>query len=246
MTLQILPHYEALSAAAAAAIAAVVRSKPDATLCLASGNTPEGTFRHLVRMAADGDPDFSRVTFIGLDEWVGIGPDNPGSCYRAVAGPLFEPMGVRPEQIHFFNALSDDLPAECRRIDAVIAERGGLDLLLLGVGMNGHLALNEPGTSWDLRCHVVTLDDITVTVGQKYFQEPTPLTQGITIGLRYAQEAEQTMLIASGKGKAGILKKALEEPPTEALPASLFQTLERGWVLLDEDAGSELGTVANP
>jgi galactosamine-6-phosphate isomerase len=243
--LQIFPDYEALSAAAAAAIAAVVRAKPEATLCLASGNTPEGTFRHLVRMAADGDPDFSRCTFIGLDEWVGIPPENPGSCFYAVNEHLFKPLRISPKKIHFFNALAADLTDECHRMDDLLSLRGGLDLILLGVGLNGHLALNEPGTPWTLGCHVRDLDETTKTVGQKYFGEATTLTQGITVGLRHVQQADQAVLIASGRAKAGILRRALEEPPTEAVPASFFQTLDRGWVLLDEAAAGELGVAFN-
>ncbi len=244
MQLQIFPNYEALSQAAAIAITAVVRSKPDAVLCLASGNTPEGTFRHLARIAADGDPDFSRCTFIGLDEWVGIPPENPGSCFYAVNEHLFKPLGISPKKIHFFNALADDLTTECRRMDDTLALLGGLDLILLGVGLNGHLALNEPGTPWNLGCHVRDLDETTKTVGQKYFGEATTLTRGITVGLRHVQEAGQALLIASGRKKAGILRRALEEPPTEDVPASLFQTLDRGWVFLDEDVAAELVTSA--
>ena len=240
MTLQIFPDYDALSAATAAAIAAVVRSKPEAVLCLASGNTPEGTYRHLVRMAADGDPDFSRCTFIGLDEWVGISPDNPGSCFHAVNEALFKPLGISPKNIHFFNALADDLTAQCQRLDDTLTLLGGLDLILLGVGENGHLALNEPGTPWHLGCHVVELAESTKTVGQKYFRESTPLMQGVTVGLRHVREARQAILIASGEKKAGVLRRALEDSPTEAVPASLFQTLDHGWVLLDEVAAKEL------
>ncbi|MCY7352822.1 MAG: glucosamine-6-phosphate deaminase [Cytophagaceae bacterium] len=243
MTLQIFPAYEALSQAAAAAIAAVVRQKPEAVLCLASGHTPEGTFRHLVKMAADGDPDFSRCIFIGLDEWVGIAPYNPGSCYFFVHENLFKPLGIQPERIHFFNSLAPDLLAECQRIDDVVARLGGLDLILVGVGLNGHIAMNEPGTPWNLYSHVIALHETTITVGQKYFEQQTPLNKGITVGLRYVQEAKQAILIASGRKKADILRQALEEPPTEQLPASIFQQIPDGRVLLDEDAAAELAAL---
>lgn len=240
MQIQIFPDYEALSKAAAAAICAVVRQKPDAVLCLASGHTPEGTFRHLVKMVADGDPDFSQCIFIGLDEWVGIEPTNPGSCYFFVNQNLFKPLGVPSQRIHFFNGLATDLTAECQRIDEVVARHGGLDLILVGVGLNGHIAMNEPGTAWNFYSHVIDLHETTITVGQKYFDQETVLTKGITVGLRYVQEAKQAILLASGRKKASILGRAFEEPPTEQMPASIFQQLPNGWVFLDEASASEL------
>jgi glucosamine-6-phosphate isomerase len=240
MTLRIFPHYEALSEAAAAQVAAIIRERPDATLCLASGETPVGTYRALVRHVRDQRLDVSRLTFVGLDEWVGIGPDNPGSCFFLVHAEVFEPLGIRPGQIHFFNPLAPDLAAECARIDRAVAERGGLDVMLVGVGMNGHVALNEPGTPWDRYAHVVALDETTKTVGQKYFAASTPLSQGITLGLRYLREARLPLLLISGGKKAPVAARALTGEIGEGYPATIFQTLDAGVVLLDEAAAGDL------
>lgn len=224
------PDHAALSHHAADYIANLVRQKSDAVLCLASGDTPTETYRILSQMVHSGEIDLSQCRFIGLDEWVGFGPDDVGSCGYYVYRDLFTPANIRPEQITYFDAKSDNLAAECARVDAAIAQFGGLDLLLVGIGMNGHIALNEPGTSFSLRCHVVQLAQSTIDVGQKYFTQPTTLTQGITLGLQHLTEARDVILMASGARKAAIVNEALTGPVTENLPASIMQTHQNGRV----------------
>ncbi|CCH54418.1 glucosamine/galactosamine-6-phosphate isomerase [Fibrisoma limi BUZ 3] len=240
MNLQRFPDHNTLSQHAAERIAAIIRKKPDAIICLASGDTPIETYRRFVALVQAGAVDVSRCTFVGLDEWVGFGPDDMGSCSYYVYRDLLTPLALRPEQIYYFNAKADDLLAECERIDRVILERGGLDLLLVGMGMNGHIALNEPGTPFTNYCHVVELAETTKTVGQKYFAEETTLTQGITIGLRHLTEAHEVILLVSGAQKAPMLHQALTGPVTEEVPASIMQTHSNAYVWVDEAAGSQL------
>jgi glucosamine-6-phosphate isomerase len=218
MIIRQFPDYDTLSQHAAEHIAAVINRKPDALLCLASGDTPTETYRQFVELVRAGQVDVSRCTFVGLDEWVGFGPDDIGSCSYYVYRDLFIPLSLRPDQIHVFDAKADDLTAECNRIDSLIRERGGLDLLLVGMGLNGHIALNEPGTPFDLGCHVGELAETTKTVGQKYFTQETTLTQGITLGLRHLTEAGDVILLVSGAKKAAILRDALSNPVTTAEP----------------------------
>jgi glucosamine-6-phosphate isomerase len=234
MTLQTFPDYAALSAHAANHIAETIRRKPDAMLCLASGDTPTGTYRLLAEMATAGAVDLSRCRFVGLDEWVGFGPQDVGSCGYLVYRDLFTPATIRPDQITYFDAKAADLQAECRRVDAVIAANGGLDLLLVGIGMNGHIALNEPGTPFTNRCHVSELAETTKTVGQKYFEQPTVLSQGITLGLQHLTEAREVILMASGAKKAAIMQQALYGPITEQCPASIIQTHPNAIVMMSE------------
>ena len=240
MTLQTFPDHDALSQHTAEHIAALVNQKPDALLCLASGDTPIETYRRFVALAQAGRVDVSRCTFVGLDEWVGFGPDDAGSCSYYVYRDLFRPLDLRSEQVHTFDAKAADLAAECARIDALIDSRGGLDLLLVGMGMNGHIALNEPGTPFTNGCHVVELAESTKTVGQKYFDQETVLTQGITLGLRHLTEARDLILLVSGPKKAPMLHTALTGPVTEQVPASLVQTQPNARVWVDEEAGSLL------
>ena len=237
MITQTFPDHDALSQHTAEYIAALVTQKPDALLCLASGDTPIETYRRFVALVRTGRVDVSRCTFVGLDEWVGFGPDDAGSCSFYVYRDLFRPLGLRSEQIHTFDAKASDLGAECARIDALIDSRGGLDLLLVGMGMNGHIALNEPGTPFTNGCHVVDLAESTITVGQKYFDNETILTRGITLGLRHLTEARDVILLVSGNKKAAMLNTALTGPVTEQVPASIVQTQPNVRIWVDEAAG---------
>ncbi|MBN8826450.1 MULTISPECIES: 6-phosphogluconolactonase [unclassified Spirosoma] len=240
MTIQKFPDHNTLSQHTAEYIAALITKKPNALLCLASGDTPIETYHRFVALAKAGKVDVSQCTFVGLDEWVGFGPDDFGSCSYYVFRDLFNPLQLRPDQIHVFDAKSADLPAECAKIDAVIRAHGGLDLLLVGMGMNGHIALNEPGTPFNLGCHVSQLAESTITVGQKYFDKETTLTQGITVGLRHLAEARDVILLVSGEKKASKLREALTGPITNEVPASIMQTHPNGRVWVDEAAGKLL------
>ncbi|MCK8490989.1 glucosamine-6-phosphate deaminase [Spirosoma sp. RP8] len=237
MNLQKFPDYNTLSQRTAEQMAAVINRKPDALICVASGDTPTETYRRFVALVQAGKVDSSRCSFVGLDEWVGFGPEDVGSCSHSLYRDLFTPLNLRPDQIYVFNAKSTDLQAECTRIDAVIRKWGGLDLLLVGMGMNGHIALNEPGTPFNLGCHVAELAESTKTVGQKYFDQETQLTKGITTGLRHLAEARAVILIVSGEKKAPMLRQALTGPITEEVPASIVQTRTDACVWVDEDAG---------
>lgn len=243
MTIQKFPDHAELSQYTAEHIAAIINQKPDAMLCLASGDTPIETYHRFVELAKAGRVDVSQCTFVGLDEWVGFGPDDFGSCSYYVFRDLFVPLSLRPDQIHVFDAKATDLEAECAKIDSLIQAKGGLDVLLVGMGMNGHVALNEPGTSFTLGCHLSELADSTKTVGQKYFEKETTLTQGITLGLRHLTEAHEVILLVSGAKKAGILRDAIEGPVSEEIPASIMQTHPNALVWVDEAAGSLLAGI---
>lgn len=217
-------------------IAALLHTKPDATICLASGETPIPTFHALVELAQTGHANVDQCTFVGLDEWVGFGPTDPGSCSFYLYRDLFEPLRLRPGQIQCFDAKAADLGAECRKIDDFLRSRGGLDLLLVGIGMNGHIALNEPGIPFTNYCHVADLAEMTKTVGQKYFTTQTELSQGITIGLQHLMEAREVILMATGKGKAAVIRQASQGPVTEQFPASIIQRHPNAHVWIDEGA----------
>ena len=240
MTIHQFPDHNTLSQYTAEHIAAVINQKPNALLCLASGDTPIETYHRFAALVQDERVDVSQCTFVGLDEWVGFGPNDVGSCSYYVFRDLFTPLNLRPDQIHVFDAKATDLRAECTRIDTLIQSQGGLDLLLVGMGTNGHIALNEPGTPFNLGCHVVDLAESTKTVGQKYFTRETALTQGITLGLRHLTEAHEVILLVSGAKKAAVLRDALRGPVTEQVPASILQTQPNAQIWIDEAAGSLL------
>ncbi|MGL4605579.1 MAG: 6-phosphogluconolactonase [Iodobacter sp.] len=241
MQVQIHPDSAALAEAAAVLIARCVNNKPIAVLCLAGGDTPRQTYARLVEMQRQGEVDFSQVTFVGLDEWVGLPADYPGSCRAFMQETLFTPLGVSPGQIVFYDAMAADLQQECRRIDDFLAKNGPLDLVLLGMGMNGHLGMNEPGCLADSGSLVTELDPVTIRVGQKYFMGEQPaLKQGITLGMGQMMQARSAILMVSGEKKAQTVCKTVEGEITNQLPASLLRQHHDSILLLDSDAASLL------
>ncbi|QMU31616.1 glucosamine-6-phosphate deaminase [Adhaeribacter radiodurans] len=229
-----------MSKAVAEFVVEYVQQKPTALLCFPSGESPTGLLQQLLQYAQAGNVDFSQCTFIGLDEWVGLDETNEGSCRYYLQQNLFGPLGISPEKAIVFNGKAPDLDQECQRINAIIQKHGSLDIMLVGIGMNGHIGLNEPGVSFDLYAHHMPLAEVTVTVGQKYFKQPTALTEGITLGLKHFQEARVPILIAAGAKKAAILAQALEGEVTNQVPASILQTLPNALVYLDWAAAGEL------
>lgn len=240
--LTIHKNHETLSQAVAERVAKVLQEKPHALICLPSGNTPLRLFDILVNQQEIGEIDFSRCTFALLDEWRGMDGQDEGSCRFWIDEKLLNPLGFKAEQIIAFDAKSDDLNGECERVNREIEELGGLDLVVLGVGMNGHLALNEPGTSFATYAHVSTLAPLTAEVGQKYFTKPTSLSEGITLGLRHFLEAKELIVMASGAAKAPVVKRALEGEVTEDFPASVVQRDDKILVMLDEEAAATLAS----
>ena len=240
MQINIYKDYSTLSFYTANEIVELVKNKPDAVLCLAAGNTPQLTYTLMAQKAMEEKVDFSQCTFIGLDEWVGIPPENEGSCHFFLQAHIFRPLHIRPSNIHLFNALSDNLEQECKTMDNLIASLGGIDLMLVGVGMNGHIGFNEPGIPADRYSHIIALDATTQSVGQKYFTQNTQLEKGITLGLQHLQQAKKAILIANGAHKAEIIKKALEEAINTGIPASIIRTHAKALVMLDKEAATLL------
>ena len=240
MKISVYNDYDAMSKAAAELVAQQLAAKPDSVLCFPSGDSPTGTLKYLVEWANEGKIDLSQCFFVGLDEWVGMDENDVGSCKYYLKTNFFSKLNIAPERITMFDAKADDLEAECERMNAFIAGKGGLDIMMVGIGMNGHIGLNEPGTPFDLYAHLSELDPITVQVGQKYFQKETTLTQGITLGLRHFTEAKKAVLIVSGATKAGIMAKSLEGEVNTAVPASIMQNMPNAIILLDKEAASEL------
>jgi 6-phosphogluconolactonase/glucosamine-6-phosphate isomerase/deaminase len=136
--------------------------------------------------------------------------------------------------------MADDLVTECKTMDAVIKKNGGIDLMLVGIGMNGHIGFNEPGTPFTILSHVATLDEVTRSVGQKYFTEKTSLNKGITIGPGHLMNARKVILMANGIKKAGVIKSAVEGPVTPSFPASVMQQHKNSIVLVDDEAAALL------
>jgi glucosamine-6-phosphate isomerase len=238
MKVKVYPDYKSMSRAAADLISAYINKKPNSLICLASGHSPLGVFQCMVEDVKSGKLNLSGCTFVSLDEWVGIPAAQKGSCREMMDKDFFIPLAIKEHQIVFFDGMDADLKHQVDKINGLIETNGGLDIMVVGVGMNGHIAMNEPGTSFDSVAHISTLAEETKTVGQKYFDTATQLSQGITLGLKHFRDARLPILVANGEKKAPIIRQILTSSPSESLPASVIQLIDHGIVMLDEAANS--------
>ena len=210
-------------------------------VCPASGDSPAGLYRALIRRNTETRLPVSDWSFVGLDEWAGMNEKDPGSCRNHLNNDLFQPLNVQEDKICFFNGRASDLDQECQRIEQFIDGHGGIDLTILGLGMNGHVGMNEPFTAAASRSHVTDIDQETQRVGQKYFTSPQSLEKGLTLGMATILSSRHIFLVVSGQKKAAIVKKILQEEISEALPASLLRRHQQVTLYLDADAAKLIG-----
>lgn len=236
----IYKDYAELSVKTAEMIAVIISEKPDALLCFPAGETSVGTFKHLIELNKTGKISFKRCKIVGLDEWVNIGEMKSENCFSFLKKHLFDNIDYTGENLCFFDGESKDPEQECIKTDNFIKENGPIDMILLGVGMNGHLGLNEPGTSFDLYSHIVDLDDTTKIVGQKYFSGRVNLTSGITLGLKYIMEAKTVILQLNGARKAEVTRRLIDSKISTAFPASAVKSHLNSFLLLDKEASKFL------
>jgi glucosamine-6-phosphate isomerase len=240
MKIKIYPTAAAQSVAAAQIIVDQIRKSPNTRLCLATGDSPLGTYQHVVKMVQEQHIDCSGIQVFGLDEWVGIPPTNSGSCYHYLHKHFIDPLGISADRVHLFDGLSADLPNECIRMADAIRKAGGIDIMIVGIGMNGHIGFNEPGVDVSLWAHAIELDELTKTVGQKYFQSVTPLTKGITQGFQQVFAAATLLLLANGKKKASIIRQTAEASVDISIPSTLIRQHKNSLIMLDEEAAADL------
>lgn len=236
----IYKDYKELSVKTAEMIANVIIKKPDALLCFPAGETSVGTFSHLIELYRADKISFKKCKIVGLDEWAGIGEMRKENCFSFLKKHLFDHIDYSEENLCFFDGESAELEKECIRTDSFIKKYGPIDLMLLGMGMNGHLGLNEPGTSFDLYSHIVNLDETTKIVGKKYFSGNVELTRGITLGIKYVMEAKMVILQLNGTRKAEVAKQLIDSKITASLPASALKAHSNSFLLLDEEAARYL------
>jgi glucosamine-6-phosphate isomerase len=232
--------YKELSEYAGKIILEEIKSDKKTLICLASGDTPQGAYTYVAEELKGEDLSKYNFIFVGLDEWAGMDKNDKGSCQDYMQRDLFGKLKLAPGQLVEFNAKSDNLEEECRKMDEFIKENGGLDLVILGVGMNGHLGLNEPGTDFEKYSHVVDLTENTKEVAKKYFDSERKLEQGITLGIKHFLEARREVLIISGIKKADIAKKVAEGEVSEEIPATSAKLHKNSCLILDAESSSKL------
>src|SRR6478752_6141257 len=235
MEVVILPGAKPIAVLAADAIEALLRNKPDAVLGLATGSSPLPVYEELERRHRRG-LDFSRVRAFALDEYVGLPPGHPGS-YREV----IRRVNIRPENVHGPDGEAADVPAACRAFEEAIRAAGGVDLQLLGLGTDGHIGFNEPGSSLASRTRIKTLVEQTRRDNARFFSTLAEVPHHvITQGLGTILEARHVILLATGAQKAQAVRDLVEGPVAAICPASVLQLHPHVTVLLDEAAASSL------
>ncbi|NMA55623.1 MAG: glucosamine-6-phosphate deaminase [Firmicutes bacterium] len=238
MNIKIVADYETLSREAAAIVASKIAAGPKTVLALPTGNTPIGMYKQLVRLYREGKVDLSRVWVFALDEYARVPASDQHSFSYFLRQHLIDPAGLGPRFDHLRGEAAC-FETECRRYEQAIAARGGLDLAVLGLGVNGHIAFNEPGTSFDSRTHVVDLAASTREANASYFPDGFKIpAQGLTMGIGTILAAKEILLLASGKSKAAIMAHIMAAEPAPAIPASALKTHPRTTWLLDQEAAA--------
>lgn len=212
--------YAALSRRAADILFDAIRDNPRIVLGLPTGNSPIGMYERVVQECARHTPCFREVTAFNLDEYVGVGADHPGSYCTYMKQHLYEHVDIDPRCIHIPDGMAADLDAECARYETEILRAGGIDLMFLGLGRNGHIGFNEPGTPSASRTRVVKLTASTRAANAPFFRGGIVPESAITMGIGTILDSEAIVLIASGSGKADAVARLRAGALDEQFPAS--------------------------
>lgn len=241
MRIIITKNYEDMSQKAANIISAQIITKPNCVLGLATGSTPIGTYKVLVDRYNNGDLDFSTVSTVNLDEYRGLTHDNDQSYYYFMMNNLFKHVNIDLNRTHVPDGTIEDADKACADYEEIVKSYGGVDLQLLGLGHNGHIGFNEPASEFPKTTHCVDLTESTIQANARFFEkiEDVP-TQAYTMGIGTIMAAKKVLLIASGKDKAEIVKKAFFGPVVPEVPASILQMHQDVTIVIDEDAASLL------
>lgn len=229
--------YNDLSRKAANIISAQVIMKPNAVLGLATGSTPIGAYRQLVEWYKKGDIDFSQTLSVNLDEYKGLSGEHDQSYRYFMNRNLFDHINIKKENTNVPNGLAEDAAAECSRYNNVIKSLGGIDLQLLGIGGNGHIGFNEPGSAFEKETHLVTLTEQTRQSNARFFSSIGQVpTHAFTMGIKSIMSAKKILLLATGESKAKALYDSFFGPVTPGVPASILQLHNDCIIIADEAA----------
>lgn len=217
-----------------------ITAKANSVLGLPTGSTPLGLYRELIRMHSQG-LSFKKVTTFNLDEYLGVAANHPASFSYFMYKNLFEHIDIPVQQINIPNGQCQNVAKECADYEQKINLTGGIDLQILGIGSNGHLGFNEPGTALDSDTAVVTLSSKTLNDNARFLTSLTELpTQAITMGLQTIMRARQCLLLAFGERKAAALNAMINGPVTSSLPASVLQQHPDCTIIIDHEAANLL------
>ncbi|MEO8380675.1 MAG: glucosamine-6-phosphate deaminase [Acidobacteriota bacterium] len=223
MNWQSFDSADALSAHAASLLLQAIRESPRAVLGLPTGRTPIGMYQRVVRECSREYHCFRNVTTFNLDEYAGVAAGHPGSYASYMREHLFDHVDLDPRNTHIPNGHAADLEAECRRYESELREAGGLDLTFLGLGRNGHIGFNEPGTSFDSRTRVVELTQSTRHANADLFPDGQVPSHALTMGIATILESRRIVLLAAGSGKEEAIARLRTGEVSETFPASALR-----------------------
>lgn len=238
MDVIIKKNYDDMSKEAAKIIADAIYNKPDLVLGLATGSTPLGTYKELIRLHKEAGLDFSQVTTFNLDEYLGLSKDDTQSYYYYMHKNLFDHINVKKENIHIPDGTVANIEDYCKKYDEQIKKCGGIDLQILGIGTNGHIGFNEPADELIASTHLTDLTSDTVKANSRFFEsmEQVP-KKAITMGLGSILKAKKIVLLANGKAKASAVSHLLDRDKiTTKVPATFLLVHNNVTVILDEEA----------
>jgi 6-phosphogluconolactonase/glucosamine-6-phosphate isomerase/deaminase len=238
MEIQVLKDYASMSAMAAARIESLAKRNEPTLLCLAAGDTPRAAYALLASAITTGRLDRELLSIVQLDEWEGMDAEDEGSCTAFLRDAFLIPAGLDHKRVHYFDAKGGD--ESCAAMEAYIEAEGPIHVAVLGIGSNGHLGLNEPGSPADSPCRVVRIAESTARTGCKYFTTERKLERGVTIGLARLRAARHVVLMASGPTKAEAIRRLMSETPSPDLPVSSLLDHPSCVLFLDEEAAALL------
>ena len=240
MKVVVVANFDSMSAEVAKIVYGQIGKKPHSVLGLATGSSPLGVYKLLVEYHKMGT-DFSKVTTFNLDEYVGLRPDHPQSYRWYMEENFFSKVNIKKEQTFIPNGVAEDLEAECLRYEDLIKQAGGIDLQLLGIGSNGHIGFNEPGSEFGTITRVVDLAESTIKDNSRFFESIDEVpTQAISMGIKTIMQAKEIILMASGGSKADAIYAAVYGPVTTEVPASVLQLHPAATLVVDQAAASKL------
>lgn len=237
MKLIVVNNYEELSKVAAKEFSKIIKEKENVVLGLATGGSPVGMYKELIRMYEQKELNFSKTTTVNLDEYIGLNPEHNQSYRYFMNNNLFNHINIDKSNTFVPNGLAEDLEAQCKEYDQKIAELGGIDIQLLGVGNNGHIAFNEPNNELSSGTHIISLTDNTIEANARFFDNIDDVPRkAITMGVGGIMKAKKIILIASGESKAEAIKGIFSGKITTANPATMLQMHRDVTVIVDEAA----------
>ncbi|OLS37880.1 glucosamine-6-phosphate deaminase [Bacillus sp. MRMR6] len=230
-------NYADMSLQAGKLLAEKIRSNPSITLGLATGSTPKGVYEYLIDDYRNNQTSYQQVKSVNLDEYIGLPPNDHNSYHAFMRKNFFDHINIDQRNTYLPNGTAKDLLLECQRYEELIMDIGGVDLQLLGIGRNGHIGFNEPGTSFQSRTHIVSLAQNTREANARFFNsiEEVP-KQAITMGIASILDSREIYLLASGEAKADAIYKLINEEIHEDFPASALKQHKNVTIIADKEA----------